>query len=608
MMQGSRRPDRARAEQAISARWAGMPMIVPIVSLLMLIAATASGFDRGGHLRNDPIQVPGDFSTIQEAIDNALDGQTIEVGPGIYDEALFIDKSLILLATAGPGLTLIDAGGAVTAVSIGTVEGDFDPDDGIHPDFVRFEGFHVIGWTERGIAQRLGTGAVEIIGNQVTATEGDTRGGITISGGQDSRVEGNTILGTSFSAGGFSSNGIIAVGSELVEIADNHISGTDIGIALAAGFASIDPSWAQSSDGEVIGNDIQSTGHGIAIFGPVSGLMLADNHIVDVDGRAITVEDFDGGGLFAEDLLIVDNEAVNFGTRGYSSADRPVTGIEFHGNRFHSMVPNSWGIQLGNGSSDGLLIGNEVDVAGVALNPRIVSDFVIEDNDLSGDVAAVGMFLDGHSNNEITGNRLSGGVILQDGANTDGYVFFDNHLLGGAGMLGIAIAPNANVTSGPLAATCNWWDDPSGPSFAGTGQGSIVTDHVDFEPWYTTPEGQCDGAAAFAESLIAVSDTFLGGIPDTSLPTEDLPTVQVLDQYGNLFAGFEVIFELQPSTGSIGGATQISDSDGLAQLGSWSLGGEPQQSVTATATGLAGSPITFTVNVDAIFHDRFEEP
>lgn len=579
-----------------------------ICAMLQFGVLPASGMETGPAHRGSVITVPGDFETIQEAIDNASDGQTIEVGPGIYDEALFIDKNLTLVATAGPGLTLIDAGGAVTAVSIGTVEGDFDPKTGIHPDFVRIEGFHVIGWTERGIAQRLGTGTVEIIGNQLTATEGDSRGGITISGGQDSRVEENVVLGASFSDPDFSSTGIIAVGSVGAQILNNEVAGTDVGIAVAAGFPGIDPSWENSSGVTVSGNEVFEVDFGIAVFGQVLAADLVDNMIMNVTGRAFTVGPFDGSEQFAEDLLVAENHAVDFGTRAYSSADRPVAGIEFRDNVFQSSVSGSWGIQLGDGTSDGLLTGNEIDVAGVALNLRTALDIMIDDNDLTGGIAAVGVFLDGHVNNQFIDNRISGGVILQDGANTDGYVFSSNQLLGGTGSLGIAVAPNANFTSGPLAATCNWWDDPSGPSFEGTGQGSIVTEYVDFEPWNTAPDGPCDGEAAFADSLVAVSDTFLVGQPDTPLPAQDLPTVQVLDQYGNPFQGTTVTFALQSATGSITGDTQVSDGDGLAQLGSWTLGDEPEQIVTASATGLIGSPITFIVNVDDIFHDRFEAP
>ena len=578
------------------------------IAILLAGSLLAGGNASAMAVRDAVISVPGDFSTIQEAIDNASDGQTIEVHSGIYTESLFIDKDLTLLAVAGPGLTMIDADGAVTAVSIGTVEGDFDAETGIHPDFVRIEGFNVTGWTERGIAQRLGAGTVEIIGNQITATEGDTRGGITISGGQNSRIEGNIVLGTPFSEEGFSSTGIITVGSMDAEIVDNQVSGTDIGIALAAGFPGIDPAWEISSGVMVSGNEVSGTGFGIALFGHVLAADLIDNTVTNVSGHAFTVGPFDASEQYAEDLLIAGNHAVDFGTRAYSSATNPVARIELRDNYFQSSISGSWGIQLGDGTSDGLLTGNEIDVDGVALNPRAVSDIVIAGNDLAGGIVAIGMSLDGHVNNQIVDNRISGGVVLQNGANTDGYVLSGNELLGGAGSLGIAIATDATFSSGPLAGTCNWWDDPSGPSDEGTGQGSIVTEHVEFEPWNTAPGGPCDGDAAFADTLVAASATHLAGSPDTALPAQDLPTVLVLDQYGNPFEGATITFALQSSTGSISGEIQDSDGDGLAQLGSWVLGDEPEQSLTASATGLTGNPITFTVDVDAIFHDRFESP
>jgi hypothetical protein len=54
--------------------------------------------------------------------------------------------------------------------------------------------------------------------------------------------------------------------------------------------------------------------------------------------------------------------------------------------------------------------------------------------------------------------------------------------------------------------------------------------------------------------------------------------------------------------GSIGGASQTTDANGLATLGSWTLGPNPGvNSVEATGNGvtLAGAPITFTVNATA---------
>jgi hypothetical protein len=70
--------------------------------------------------------VPGDFGTIQEAIDAASFGDianqefdTILVAPGTYFENLTIqDKSVILKSTAGPDTTIIDGGNAGRVLTI----------------------------------------------------------------------------------------------------------------------------------------------------------------------------------------------------------------------------------------------------------------------------------------------------------------------------------------------------------------------------------------------------------------------------------------------------------------------------------------------------------
>jgi hypothetical protein len=58
------------------------------------------------------IYVPGDFDTIQEAIYNADDGDTIHVMPGTYREKLAIHAlSLVIVGEEGPSVTIIDAEG-----------------------------------------------------------------------------------------------------------------------------------------------------------------------------------------------------------------------------------------------------------------------------------------------------------------------------------------------------------------------------------------------------------------------------------------------------------------------------------------------------------------
>ena len=56
------------------------------------------------------IYVPQNFSTIQEAINNASDGDIILVDDGTYNEQLTINKSLNVSSVNGASLAIIDLG------------------------------------------------------------------------------------------------------------------------------------------------------------------------------------------------------------------------------------------------------------------------------------------------------------------------------------------------------------------------------------------------------------------------------------------------------------------------------------------------------------------
>ena len=110
----------------------GMPIDPKIVVLLFfaLIAVLAAAvgakavatFDLGGggHL----IRVPGNYSTIQAAINAAGTGDIIQVQPGVYNENLTINKPVTLVADSFDpidpvkNLTVIDGGGRATAIMI----------------------------------------------------------------------------------------------------------------------------------------------------------------------------------------------------------------------------------------------------------------------------------------------------------------------------------------------------------------------------------------------------------------------------------------------------------------------------------------------------------
>jgi plastocyanin len=75
----------------------------------------------------------------------------------------------------------------------------------------------------------------------------------------------------------------------------------------------------------------------------------------------------------------------------------------------------------------------------------------------------------------------------------------------------------------------------------------------------------------------------------------DPPSVLVTDTYGNAVANVTVTFAVTSGGGSITDPIQTTGTDGVAAVGSWTLGGAlGGNTLTATSAGLSGSPVTFT--------------
>jgi adhesin/invasin len=74
------------------------------------------------------------------------------------------------------------------------------------------------------------------------------------------------------------------------------------------------------------------------------------------------------------------------------------------------------------------------------------------------------------------------------------------------------------------------------------------------------------------------------------------PAVRVTNALGQPVAGFGVTFVVTDGNGQVEGATQSTNSDGVARVGSWRLGAPGTNRLEARATGLDGSPVVFTAN------------
>ena len=168
-------------------RWASILAVSCMVGML-LVAGNPAGAA--------PLNVPAEFPTIQAAIDNAAEGATIMVAPGVYFENLRWE---------GKSLSLIGAG-AQSTIIVGVGWGPCLTMTGV-PDTARVEGFTFTGGngTYRDLIYGMmlwGGGlclentAATIANNVMTANEvfGGGGGGVALLD-STARLEGNVISG-----------------------------------------------------------------------------------------------------------------------------------------------------------------------------------------------------------------------------------------------------------------------------------------------------------------------------------------------------------------------------------------------------------------------------
>jgi nitrous oxidase accessory protein len=87
-------------------------------ALVLALACSFSFFEKdGGYAAPSVIIVPDQYSTIQEAINNAVDGDTVFVRSGIYYERVVVNKTVSLLGEEA-NATIVDANGTGRVFSV----------------------------------------------------------------------------------------------------------------------------------------------------------------------------------------------------------------------------------------------------------------------------------------------------------------------------------------------------------------------------------------------------------------------------------------------------------------------------------------------------------
>ena len=108
---------------------------------------------------------------------------------------------------------------------------------------------------------------------------------------------------------------------------------------------------------------------------------------------------------------------------------------------------------------------------------------------------------------------------------------------------------------------------------------------------------------ATARNAAAAALTIVAGNNQTATVGRTLPidpAVRISDAFGNPIVGQEVVFEVTAGGGSAVVRRPLTDANGTATVGAWTLGETPgANTLRATATGLTLTPVTFTATATA---------
>jgi parallel beta-helix repeat protein/predicted outer membrane repeat protein len=348
-------------------------------------------------------EVPGEKTTIQEAIDAAEDGDTVLVWPGNYFELIdFKGKAITVESRDGPGVTAIDGSTANSVVTFRMAEG---------PDSV-LEGFTITN------GQALETG-----------------GGVRCKNGASPTIRGNVITGntTVSSAGG---GGIGCIGASPL-IAGNTISNNQ-GITGGGGILVV------AGDPQILGNTLRensTSGEGAGIESDATSNPVIRNNTISLNVVSGTG---DGGGIHTlgpqpaiRDNVIDQNHAHEGGGVYLENAGSQarVTGNTFTGNTCQG-TGGALACESSSATISGnTFTGNQANSGGGAISCQF-STTPITDNLIQGNSASKGggIYLLGSnvliSGNDVLANHAtgnSGGGMYCGG---DGTQILGNLILG----------------------------------------------------------------------------------------------------------------------------------------------------------------------------------
>jgi hypothetical protein len=476
------------------------------------------------------------YHSIQEAVNEADPGNTIQVAAGTYYESVTINKSITLtgdcgdldLPGPGPNAPILDGTGQ------GSHKNGFYI-DGVNANSVIIEGFEIRNFSAgEGI---FGHGVEvsditvkynyihDVSGNGVRAFNAYNQESMT-----DWAVTHNVIE----KFGGSGGNGIYFVGVSNSRISNNKIFNPTVNCS------------AILLKAEVTGN----------VHLIMSGITIEDNEIIDYPDRAIYVL---ANAIYANSQATIENVSINGNTItgdaqaitfwAYGDGTNELKDMNITDNNITVNYPDSEGIEavyLDNVRGNSNFIGNTINVVGdgggycdgIVICGGDTESWTLDDN-----------YIDGHNKKSSYGVYyfwIPAAAPLNMNRNT--ITGWDLGIRGHEGTAQATLRSNliyGNNTGtkvyGPnIDATLNFWGHESGP-FHSTNQeglGNAVTDAVLFAPWFIDKEctTTSDGTEPLAMGLMQVMlETFTltfdgnGGTPvTTEVEVEDETTVEIL--------------------------------------------------------------------------------
>ena len=226
-------------------------IVVGIVLALLLIGVFSLAFNiQPAQSEAHTITVPGDYPTIQGAVDAASSGDTVLVYAGVYNESVTVNKTLTVVSQSGPSSTIISSNSS-----------DPPPANLFHvtANNVTISGFAITANGDEGVAAIMVAAAFCNISNNVCY--GNSQGIYLWN-----YVHHNTITNNDVSSNHI---GIVIQHSDYNLIMNNTASRCEYGLSLAA-----------SSNNQVLNNTVNSNSQsGIYFLDYTTNNLIANNTI-----------------------------------------------------------------------------------------------------------------------------------------------------------------------------------------------------------------------------------------------------------------------------------------------------------------------------------------